>query len=303
VGHRVRVFYVAMRTSSGRSQNPIDYGTRLQKGELDGAHMQTRAGWALLAALAMVATAVLPGVGLAAATVSTEVQHLGATPMVGSTLYYSYNWAGYFAQNTSPVVNNTVTKVSGTWVQPAVNCAGNATALTAVWVGIDGATDTTVEQTGSIAQCVGGVASYYVWWELYPLNAVQPIKTITVHAGDTITASVTYKAVSGKFAMTVADGSASFTKNAAQSGTLRASAECIVERPSGNHGLFSLAKFTTATFSSCTATISGHSGSITSFGQVGKINMVNNADTKVIAVTSNAKAKTGSFTVTWKGYH
>jgi len=268
--------------------------------------MQTRAGLAVLAVLTIVGMGVLPGVGFAATTAAMEVHQLGAAPLVGSplagaSLYYSYNWAGYFAQNTSPNVNNTVTKVWGTWVQPTINCANGKTAIMAMWVGIDGATDGTVEQTGSIGQCVKSVASYYVWWELYPKNAVQPISTVALAAGDTVTASVT-ALTSGAFKMTIAVGASSFTKTAKQSGTaLRADAECVVERPSGSSGLFNLAKFTTASFSVCGATISGHSGSIESFGQVGKIDMVNNADTKIIAKTTNA-GKKGAFSVDWLGY-
>ncbi len=268
--------------------------------------MQTRAGWVVLASLAIIGTAVLPGVGFATATLALEEHGLSASPMTtsstASTLYYSSNWAGYFAETSASTVKDTVTKVSGTWVQPAVNCANGKTAIMAMWVGIDGATDSTVEQTGSIGQCVKGVASYYVWWELYPLNAVQPIKKITLAAGDTVTASVTWKS-GNKFTMTIAVGSSSFTKTGTQSGTaLRENAECIVERPSGSSGFYSLAKFTTASFSSCTATISGSSGAIGTFGVVGQIDMENNAGTKVIASTGTVNSS-GGFTVTWKGYH
>jgi len=277
--------------------------TKVHEVGLDAGLMQTRAGWAVLAALVIAGTAILPGVGFATSLAANEAHALGAAPLTGSTLYDSYNWAGYFAQNTSPNVNYTVTKVSGTWVQPAVNCANGKTAIMAMWVGIDGATDGTVEQTGSIGQCAKGVATYYVWWELYPKNSVQPISSITVHAGDTITASVTFVAKSGAFKMTIADGASSFSKTASQSGTAyRADAECIVERPSNGVTLYSLAKFTTASFSACSATINGHTASIQKFGQVGQIDMVNNADTKVIASTSKAGTG-GSFTVTWKGYH
>ena len=268
--------------------------------------MQTRRGLAILASLVIIGTAVLPGVGFATATLSMGAHGIGASPTgltaTTPTKYNSTNWAGYFAETSSSTVKDTVSYVSGTWVQPAVNCANGKTAIMAMWVGIDGATDSTVEQTGSIGQCVSGVASYYVWWELYPKNAVQPITSITLAAGNTVTASVTWNSANS-FTMKIAVGSHSFSKTASQKGTaLRENAECIVERPSGSSGLYSLAKFTKASFSACSATISGTTGAIGTFGVVGQINMVNNAGTKFIATTGSANSK-GGFTVTWKGYH
>jgi len=264
--------------------------------------MYARAGGVVLVLLALVGATFLTGMGATVASAAVSTGHPGAAPMEAVADYTSENWAGYFAQNTAGSVNHTVTSVSGTWVQPAVNCANGKTAIMVMWVGIDGATDLTVEQTGSLAQCVAGVASYYVWWELYPKNAIQEIKTITVHAGDTITGSVTYSSATKKFTMEVADGASTFSKTATQKGTLRNSAECIVERPGKSAtALYSLAKFTTASFSSCTATISGSSGAIGTFPQVGSITMLGNNDKTVIAETSALTSNT-AFTVTWKGY-
>jgi hypothetical protein len=261
--------------------------------------MRMQSGWALVAVLTMVAAAALPGVGLAVATVSGSASHLNVSPAVVPANYTSSNWAGYFAQGKSGHTNDSVTMVSGTWVQPKLNCTSPTTAVTVIWVGIDGAFSTTVEQTGSFGQCVSGHASYFLWWELYPLNNIQTISGVTVHAGDKINANVTYSATTKKFTMSVADGTHSFSHTGTQSGTLRNSAECIVERPSGSSGLYPLAKFTTATFSTCTANINGVSHGIGGFPAVGKINMMGTK--KVIASTSALTAST-KFTVTWKGY-
>jgi hypothetical protein len=266
-----------------------------------GAPMQTKIVWTALAALAMVAVAILPGGAHAAAPATLPAAHPSVGVRVGSTLFTSSNWAGYVAQNTSGSTNFSVTKVSAHWVQPAVSCANPATAIVVIWVGIDGAFSNTVEQTGSYAQCVGGSASYLVWWELYPKNSIQPISTISVKAGDTITASVVYSSTSGKYTMKVADGTKSFSKTATQTGTLRSSAECIVERPSSGTSLYDLANFSKATISGCTATINGHSGAIGSFPQVDQINMVGNNGVTVIATTSALTSKK-TFTVTWNGY-
>jgi hypothetical protein len=264
--------------------------------------MEPSARWIALAAGILVLATCLPGLAVAATPLSTIAVHpSGALLRAGPTPATATNWAGYVAENTTGSINFSVTKISAKWVQPAVNCSNLLTAIVVIWVGIDGASSNTVEQDGSYAQCVAGTASYSLWWELYPKNSIQTISTITVKAGDTITGSVVYSSVSGKYAMKVADGTHSFTKVGTQTGTLRSSAECIVERPSGGSGLFDLANFGSATFSTCTATINGHSGGIGSFPNVFNVTMLGNNGVTVIATTSSLTANR-SFSVTWKGY-
>ena len=264
--------------------------------------MQSTARRSVLVAALLVATLALPGLALGAAPLPRIAAHFGGALLrAGPTPASSTNWAGYVAENTTNFINYSVTKVAGTWTQPAVNCSGGLTAIVVIWVGIDGASSGTVEQDGSYAQCIAGAASYAVWWELYPKNAIQIIPSITVKAGDTITGSVVYSASTGKFAMKVIDGTHSFTKTGTQTGTLRSSAECIVERPSGGTGLYDLAKFGSARFSSCTAVINHHSGGIGTFPTVFNVRMLGNNGVTVIA-TSSALTSKKSFTVTWKGY-
>jgi hypothetical protein len=38
----------------------------------------------------------------------------------------------------------------------------------AFWVGLDGYSSSTVEQTGTDSDCVGKNPSYYAWYEFYP---------------------------------------------------------------------------------------------------------------------------------------
>ena len=56
------------------------------------------------------------------------------------------------------------------------------------WVGIDGWTDGTVEQTGTLEWRFESTASYYTWGEMYPTNGIQTVG-ITVAPGDAVTAS------------------------------------------------------------------------------------------------------------------
>lgn len=77
---------------------------------------------------------------------------------------------------------------------PSVNCADSTIgtsgyALVADWVGLDGLTNGTAEQTGVNGYCTSTSrpATYYAWYEMYPLPAV----TFTgVSPGDAIEADV-----------------------------------------------------------------------------------------------------------------
>lgn len=250
----------------------------------------------LLASVVIVAAMAGPTVGN-----GTAITHPWSPPAIeASTLFTSTNWAGYVAAN-SGATNHSVSTVAGTWVQPAVNCTGvTGTEIAAFWVGMDGAfaPSLTVEQTGTIAQCTGSTASYYAWWELYPLNSVQKISTLTVKAGDTINASVTWTS-GNSFTMKIVDGTHSFSKSGVQV-AIRNSAECITERPSNGVTLYPLAMFGKVRFSSCTATIGGSAGPIGSFTTVGQINMARVASSVVIANTGPLSTSKRSFTVTWK---
>ena len=73
------------------------------------------------------------------------------TPLGIRNTVESTNWAGY------AVVGSDVSDVVGTWIQPAVTCSSQ-TAYVATWVGIDGYSSDTVEQTGTLAYCSGGSA-------------------------------------------------------------------------------------------------------------------------------------------------
>ena len=52
----------------------------------------------------------------------------------------------------------------------------------AFWVGLDGYTSSSVEQTGSEVDCVGRTAEYYAWYEMYPGPSEN--YSNTVRAGD-----------------------------------------------------------------------------------------------------------------------
>src|SRR5919202_5547259 len=95
----------------------------------------------------------------------------------------STNWSGY------DVTGGRYTSVSAAWTQPAVNCSVTPTGWSSFWVGLDGDTSSTVEQTGTEADCSSGRAVYSAWYEMYPKFPVT--YSDAVSAGDHFSASVT----------------------------------------------------------------------------------------------------------------
>jgi hypothetical protein len=256
--------------------------------------MRTKAGWAVIAALAMLTAAMLPGAGFAVVSLTPVTNHATAGATATITSVTSSNWAGYAALGSK----GTVTKVTGTWVEPNVSCSSGRTTDVATWVGIDGYSTSDLVQTGASGDCSGTTLSYYAWWEILPAPETT-ISSFNVHAGDKITASVAYSTSAGKFTMKITDGTQSFSKTRSVASTARNSAECVVERDSVGGTLNHFSKFKADRFSSCTAAIGGASGGIGSLATVSKINMYNGA---TLLASTGALTSNKAFTVTWKAY-
>lgn len=106
----------------------------------------------------------------------------------------SSNWSGY---EISARPGRTVGYVQGVFNVPSLNCAKSTlgTAGEAVWsqwVGLDGFSTGTVEQTGIGAECTSaaGPATYFAFWEMFP-NAATTFTGIS--AGDAITVIVQHE--------------------------------------------------------------------------------------------------------------
>ena len=136
------------------------------------------------------------------------------------TLTDSTNWSGYAVQTNSGTVVNSV---SGSWIVPAVS--GTGTAYSSAWVGIDGYNSSSVEQIGTDFDLSRGHPSYYAWYEMYPNAMVET--SLTVRAGDSISASVVYTA-SNEFALTLTDNTTETSYSTTQTMTGR-----NVLRPNG----------------------------------------------------------------------
>jgi Peptidase A4 family len=196
----------------------------------------------------------------------------------------SSNWSGYSA------VNGRYTSVSATWKQPTASCT-SATTYSSFWVGLDGDGSNTVEQTGTSADCSGGVAKYYAWYEMYPKFPVN--LSLNVRPGDSLSGSVTTDG-SGHFTLTIKDTTTgqTFSTNQHLSHAKLASAEAIAEAPSGSGGVLPLTNFGTVNFSS--TLVNGQP--IGNFSP-DKIDMVSGSTVK--AQTSALSGGT-AFSVAWK---
>jgi Peptidase A4 family len=217
----------------------------------------------------------------------------------GATSFGSINWSGYADVEAG---SHTFSGVSGHWTIPAVSCpAGlyrNQDAFIAQWVGLDGATNGTVEQLGTGTQCYEGVTYYYVWYEMFPNGTVEEGTQACINdnvdcprPGDQISASVgVTPGTAGENNYTLSltdytqsDNDFSVTQSCATDVCLDQSAEWIVERPAfapgGNYQILPLVDFFRTGFTDGTQVSGRTSRSIANFqgGTVYDVQMVDDS--------------------------
>jgi hypothetical protein len=233
---------------------------------------------------AAVLVVLVVGAAPAAGAASGGVRHAPNHKVTRST---STNWAGYAA------INTTFTSVASSWTQPTATCARSQT-YSSFWVGLDGYSSNSVEQTGTDADCsASGTPTYYAWYEMYPKFPVNlSPTTYPVAPRDAITASVTF---SGKnsFVLTIADTTKHWTFTTTQKSgkAARSSAEVIAEAPSSSGGVLPLTNFGAVNFTNSSA-----NGLALSTFSPDKIDMVSGTTTKA----TTGAISGGSFSVTWK---
>jgi hypothetical protein len=194
---------------------------------------------------------------LAAALAPAAAAPLAHAPRIRLRQGTSSNWAGYAVEtDLAAPQNGAVSDVVGQWTVPAVTC-GAGDAYSAVWVGIDGDADNTVEQTGTEQDCVGGQPSYSAWYELYPHRSYSV--ALPVDPGSTVRAEVRY-AGGSSFVLTLTIDGATF-RTTQRLNAKRQSAEWIVEAPYSG-GVLPLADFGTVAFGGAQATLDGQAGAI-----------------------------------------
>jgi hypothetical protein len=219
--------------------------------------------------------------------------HTSHAPTAEST----YNWSGYADESST---DGTFTKVSGSWTVPTVTCTAEDT-INSVWVGLDGATSSTVEQDGTLQWCFEDKATYYTWYEMYPAGTVS-VGT-TVKPGDKISASVSRSSTSYTLKVTdstTSGNNVSETATCAATTCLDTSAEWISERSAFSIGIAPLADYKTWSLSSASETASGKTGSISGYATSDEITMVDATDSYDLATVSALNSKGNGFSTTWK---
>jgi hypothetical protein len=181
----------------------------------------------------------------------------------------SNNWAGYVVYGSS----GSVSEVYGTWNVPIVSVQWFQNTYSSCWVGIDGGTPgaRTIEQIGT-EQDVNwyGATNYYAWYEMG--SDFEPIKSMTIHPGDQMSAMVLYEG-SGYFFLDIYDQTtgASFGTIYQIANAQLSTAEWVVEWPNFPGAL---ANFGTVLFTNCYATVNNVYSSISAF-QYNAVVMIN----------------------------
>jgi Peptidase A4 family len=215
----------------------------------------------------------------------------------------SENWSGF------AVTGSAFTVAKGSWTIPTVNCTKTPSTYSSFWVGIDGYSSSTVEQTGTDSDCSGSSPRYYAWYEFYPAGSIL-ISSVPVSPGNKMSASVTYSGSEFTIKITNVTTGKSFSKSSRVSGAQRTSAEWIAEAPccTRSGGILPLADFGTVDLGSDYTGVSGTndatdgaiSGPISEFGSsVFSITMVSSGGANE-AVPSALSADGTSFDVVWK---
>jgi hypothetical protein len=174
----------------------------------------------------------------------------------------STNWAGYAIRHRRPF-----TSVTGRWVQPTAICSDANPTFSAFWLGLGGFEDnaSAVEQTGTLANCQGGVPYYRAWYELYPKPPVYV--PIAINPGNVLSATVTVNKTTVLVRLKNVSTGKLFTKKLKMTHPDVGSAEWVAEAPTGcdylgNCSTLPLTNFGTVAFSRSSASVKGHKGRI-----------------------------------------
>jgi hypothetical protein len=243
-------------------------------------------------ALTVTSAEAAPSVGRVSSSLAAHESHalhgLKSAGTASNTTVTSGNWSGYAAVGSAGAYKS----VSSTWVQPSITCTSTNT-YSSYWVGLDGYSNSALEQTGTEADCVNGQAVYGAWWEVLP--AAESAYSVNVLPGDHMSASVTDNG-NGTFTMTLTDTTQGWTKSTTHSGSSGyqdSSAEVIAEATSVNGRIAKLSNFGTVGFSGSKAngtTLPSSSNEIIMGGKSGDV------------LAQPSALSSGAFSDTWMNY-
>jgi peptidase A4-like protein len=222
---------------------------------------------------------------------------------LGNGASTSSNWSGYAIPGTS------FTSAKASWTVPAANCASGRQ-YAAFWVGMDGYTSSTVEQTGTDSDCTGGNPSYYAWYQFYP-NPSYQIASLKIAPGDRMAAKVVYSGSQFIIAIEDVTTGKSYSTSATVPGAARSSAEWVAEAPccTADGALLPLADFGSVLFGEDSTAIGGtnsaadsaNSGVIGVFPAIQEITMTNGngLQSGILKAYPSGLSDGTSFSVTW----
>jgi len=201
-----------------------------------------RAVVATISAAGLAAAALLAPAGADVSAIANRPRISAGSTAASSAGWSSSNWSGYAVTSTG----TPYTTITGTWKVPTAAPTKTAT-YSSNWIGIDGFNDSSLIQTGTESDYYNRAAHYAVWWEILPA-AETPITTMTVHPGDTMTASIA-RGANSVWTITITDASTgqSSTTTHTYTGPLT-SAEWIEEAPTVGGRVAPLAHYGSATF-------------------------------------------------------
>lgn len=210
----------------------------------------------------------------------------------------SLDWSGYSAASNNLFPQPHVTSVTASWIVPAVTVT-TQNAYSAAWIGVGGQNDESLIQTGSEHDSVNGKAVYSLWYEMLPDYAIT-IPEITVSPGDKITASI--RLIDGETNLwniriedvTTGQG---FSENFAYNSS-RLTADWVMERPTVNNQMTSLANFGSITFTEARTQIDLSNGTIGGFSNF-KIMMEDRQNNQLVEV-SDLSRDGSSFTINYR---
>ena len=235
--------------------------------------------------------------------VSSLILALSGVVFVGTSVglgVSSKSWGGYTV--TSSILNPQpiVTSVSGSWTVPRVDVTQSNT-FSAVWIGIGGQFEKTLIQIGTEQDSVNGVTYYNAWYELLPDFSVA-IDSLKITPGDLMSASIyLVDSANDQWSMSITDLTTGQTfHQIVNYASSMLSAEWIVERPTINNAITSLAPFREVMFTDLVATIGNVSKGITSFSFI-RVTMHGGQNNPLVLVSPFSGQTNTDFNVTYRG--
>jgi hypothetical protein len=209
----------------------------------------------------------------------------------------SLDWSGYGVSSNVLFPQPLVSSISGSWIVPAVTASAVNT-YSSAWVGIGGQAnlDTTLIQVGSEHNSINGKPNYNLWYEMLPEYTIR-IQNVTVSPGDEIFAEITLlNENTGTWLILIKDVTTGqgFSQDFVYNSS-RLTAEWIMERPTVNNQISTLANFGSIKFSDAKAQIASSTGAISTFPNY-EILMENRQNEELVTISELNRDGTG-FTV------